>query len=229
MSQKPQNRRRGFTLIELLVAIAIIAVLIALSLPAMQQAREVARRSACKNNLKQIGLALLNYDSLFQKAPPNINAPWPISIAPHLDQVALYSAYDHNFSPYAVVNEPIGRLSFPVFECSSDQEKRIAPSDWRASSYAANIALIGAGSKNSISNCQDGNSSTGLVYEISQAHGLATITGPAAYLGVGDSWHVGTFHLLLCDGSVQSVSRLIDHNVMLAIATPNGGEVVGEF
>jgi prepilin-type N-terminal cleavage/methylation domain-containing protein len=104
-------RRRGFTLIELLVVIAIIAVLIALLLPAVQQAREAARRSQCKNNLKQLGLALHNYHDTARVFPVGImrsnsgsiqtNAVgWSGMLLPYLDQAPLYNLIDwSSFGP----------------------------------------------------------------------------------------------------------------------------------
>ena len=97
-------RRRGFTLIELLVVIAIIAVLVALLLPAVQQAREAARRSQCKNNLKQIGLAIHNYHEICNMLPVgNIASSaggwgpsWYTQILPQIDQGPVFNRL--NFS-----------------------------------------------------------------------------------------------------------------------------------
>lgn len=98
-------KKHGFTLIELLVTIAIIATLIGILLPAVQMARESARKSTCSNNLKQIGLAIHNYHDTFNRLPgyePNYSippydgnlgnavAPWSVSILPNLEQAALY-------------------------------------------------------------------------------------------------------------------------------------------
>lgn len=104
--------RSGFTLIELLVVIAIIAVLVALLLPAVQQAREAARRSQCKNNLKQIGLAIANYESSFTCYPfgkgasytylqAPVYARWSqhALLLPYMDQAPLYNAINFSLPP----------------------------------------------------------------------------------------------------------------------------------
>ena len=93
-------RSRGFTLIELLVVIAIIAVLIALLLPAVQQAREAARRSQCKNNLKQLGLAMHNYHDVYNVFPVGQYnccwGTWMVGILPYIEQAPLFQLYQNS-------------------------------------------------------------------------------------------------------------------------------------
>jgi prepilin-type N-terminal cleavage/methylation domain-containing protein len=138
--------RRGFTLIELLVVIAIIAILIALLLPAVQQAREAARRSTCKNNMKQIGLALHNYHDALRVFPMGVGAHgkpnWRVFILPYLDQAPLYNQlsingagfYAHSPAPPSGQTSPAGfsgntilrDLALPVYNCPSSVNQNFA-------------------------------------------------------------------------------------------------------
>jgi prepilin-type N-terminal cleavage/methylation domain-containing protein/prepilin-type processing-associated H-X9-DG protein len=127
------SRNRGFTLIELLVVIAIIGVLVALILPAVQQAREAARRGQCKNNLKQVGLALQNYHGSRSTFPPgyvstydslgNDTGPgwgWGAMILPELDQSPLQNGIAFIQPIEAATNAVPRVMTLAVFVCPSD-------------------------------------------------------------------------------------------------------------
>ena len=128
VSESP--RLRGFTLIELLVVIAIIAVLIALLLPAVQSAREAARRSQCVNNLKQIALGAANYEGVNGVYPSanfythSGNSQFGFScfvaIGPFLELGNLYNASNFNWSPYSPSNATVGTASVNTLNCPSD-------------------------------------------------------------------------------------------------------------
>ena len=144
-------RFRGFTLIELLVVIAIIAVLIALLLPAVQQAREAARRTQCKNNLKQFGLAIHNYHDVVNVFPSSMNYGQPsccsiagvecsyscclTSIRPRFNTInnrlcrLEQSRTQQGERPTAILNPP------PGFACPSDTSTVIQPNGFASASY----------------------------------------------------------------------------------------------
>ena len=126
------RRRRGFTLIELLVVIAIIAVLVSLLLPAVQQAREAARRTQCRNNLKQLGVALHNYHTAYNVFPPGYvaGAAWPATtngwsfysqLLPYLDQSPLFDKINFNLPVEDPANQPLVAVNLPALICPTDQ------------------------------------------------------------------------------------------------------------
>jgi prepilin-type N-terminal cleavage/methylation domain-containing protein len=131
-------RNRGFTLIELLVVIAIIAILIALLLPAVQQAREAARRVQCKNNLKQMGIGLHNYHDVYRTFPPGLIRKtviatqqlehgwgWQTYLLPYVDQAPLYNTINPKGEPLPPATATLGgvpnalRTVVPVYLCPS--------------------------------------------------------------------------------------------------------------
>jgi prepilin-type N-terminal cleavage/methylation domain-containing protein/prepilin-type processing-associated H-X9-DG protein len=149
------QRRRGFTLIELLVVIAIIAVLIALLLPAVQAAREAARRAQCMNNLKQLGLALHNYESANNVFPSGViygtntppctspgfgnncqNTPWFVLMLPYIEQGPLYNSFNASIGMEGpnpgglplgfIINSTVFTTKIASFQCPSDNQSTYA-------------------------------------------------------------------------------------------------------
>jgi prepilin-type N-terminal cleavage/methylation domain-containing protein/prepilin-type processing-associated H-X9-DG protein len=126
-------RRPAFTLVELLVVIAIIGILIALLLPAVQAAREAARRTSCLNNITQLGLASHNFEFHYEKLPPGVINPdgpirnepkgqhvsWIVKILPYIEQQVLASKFDLAAGAYAPVNAPVRAAQFGALQCPS--------------------------------------------------------------------------------------------------------------
>jgi prepilin-type N-terminal cleavage/methylation domain-containing protein/prepilin-type processing-associated H-X9-DG protein len=156
------QRRRGFTLIELLVVIAIIAVLIALLLPAVQAAREAARRIQCTNNLKQLGLAMANYESAQNAFPSSDiygtnngicssagfgngcqNTPWFVLMLPFIEQGPLYNSFNASVGIEGpsllgfIVNSSVTTTRIAAFQCPSDNVQVINYSAFSAASGGA--------------------------------------------------------------------------------------------
>ncbi|RUL89311.1 DUF1559 domain-containing protein [Tautonia sociabilis] len=191
-------RRRGFTLIELLVVIAIIGVLIALLLPAVQSAREAARRTGCVNNLKQLGLAMHNYHDLHQTLPPGrvrsrveglglVYSAFA-QVLPQLDQGPLFDSINFNLNADRGIglleNDTARRTRVATFLCPSDttsdfDEEAQAPINYQMNagtrhSVRDNSGLLFENSRVRFADIRDGTSQTALLSELSRGQGFRT-------------------------------------------------------
>jgi prepilin-type N-terminal cleavage/methylation domain-containing protein/prepilin-type processing-associated H-X9-DG protein len=191
---KVSVRKKGFTLIELLVVIAIIAVLIALLLPAVQQAREAARRTQCKNNLKQMGLGIHNYESTNRVFPSSGESPLPSNTAytvffpqstfsailPYIDQAPVYSQMTFNVHYFDdATTQNAAKTKINSFLCPSNGATAPDPLGFGLVDYmpVAYVALPNTASVvtkkvgalglfgNSIAYCTDGTSNTVAIFE----------------------------------------------------------------
>jgi prepilin-type N-terminal cleavage/methylation domain-containing protein len=198
------SRRRAFTLVELLVVIAIIATLIGLLLPAVQTAREAARRSACSNNLKQIGVGCLTYESAKRRLPPSIartsgtagnaNGPWRkeglfTTILPFFEEKAIYEQIQFgNLNGATALNDPARNQLVTPYICPSYPQPKVMTTSVNAYENGAQITYGGCGG------AQPANGSTPpcLIGNSYPDNGAFNLSGPGTVATTGQTCGTGT-------------------------------------
>ncbi len=228
----------------LVVAVGCGGILLALLLPAVQAAREAARRAQCSNNLKQIGLALLNYEAGNRCFPPAVFTDdggkpmksWRVAILPYLEQQALSQQYDSKQPWDSPQNRALGNTPMPGFRCPSDPVAANATE----TNY---VRIVGkdtiGGTPNEavkLSDITDGTANTIMLVEVSGLHinweepRNVTVDEFMSLVAKGHaSFHSGGFQALLADGSVRFISNSVNPKTLRALLLRNDGQPVGEY
>ncbi|WP_417391948.1 DUF1559 domain-containing protein [Gimesia sp.] len=245
-SSQPATKNNKMTLIIILAVVGVgglfvVGILLALLLPAVEQARIAARRSQSKNNLKQIGLAMHNYHETHRILPPGgtltiDGAPsqsWTTFIIPFMDEAPLYNQIDFDYAWDHPSNQSIFRKEMPFF-LNPNFEEKVSPEGLPLSHYVGNELMMGPNRGSSFRNVTDGLANTIMAYEVGdnfKPWGDPTnFAVPADRIGSGKkSAFPGGNHILMGDGRVRFLSENIDPAVLKALSTPNGGERIDEF
>jgi prepilin-type N-terminal cleavage/methylation domain-containing protein len=218
------NRRSGMTLTEIIVTLGIMALLISLVIPAMQSAREAARRARCLNNVKQAIVAASQYAEMQRSWPLNVTAPWTIALATHLEGDGLRSAWDRDRSLFdSLNNQSVAREHWSTWRCPSSKDTT-SDFEWPLAHYSINPLLLPRETSPS-----DGASQTALFSENSAEIAMPWATGPALSVSSASSNHKAGFVLGKVDGSARMMSLQTQTEVLQAIATPSGGESTENF
>jgi type II secretory pathway pseudopilin PulG len=229
------------------IMVVVVAIGAALFLPAVSQARQAARSTQSKNNLKQIGLAMHNYRDVYNQFPPGgiytskqepYNA-WMTSLLPYIEQASLYSMIDSNQPWTSPSNQQAFKVVIPNYMNPNIGPENATVGGLGAAHYAGNSQLLLNNGSVIFEEITDGSSNTIMAGEVGTnfmawgdpenrrdpANGFGTAPNQFGVAAPG----IGGVQMCLADGSVRFVSENIDPAVLKALATPAGGEMIGEF
>jgi prepilin-type N-terminal cleavage/methylation domain-containing protein/prepilin-type processing-associated H-X9-DG protein len=237
-SPSPQ---RGLTLIELLVVIAILGLLLALLAPVSRSSRGAGQRTQCRNNLKQLGLALHNYHDTHRSFPLTATFDssgrtlhsWRTMLLPYLDQQSLYKQLDLDQPWDAPRNAAIFPANLSVYRCPS---LALAAQLTTYVALSTPESLFPPGGARTISDITDGKSNTIMVVEVDERFAVPWMEPRDADESVfaktetkAKHSHTGGSHILLADGSVRFLSENIDPKTRQALFTIAGKEPQGDW
>ena len=231
------TKRRRFPFLLVFGGIGTLALLVFLMLPMTRNARPAAYRTQCKNNLKQIGLALHNYHDVYGTLPPAFTVDangkplhsWRTLILPFCEQRALYDSIDLS-KPW---NDPVNKKAFETdlscFRCPSTD---LSPGYTNYMAVTADGGCFGGEAPRSFAEITDGTLNTLMVVEVSledSVHWMAPVDAGEPLASLMRSAHMGGAQVLLVDCSVRFVSENTDSQVVSALISVAGGEQIGEF
>lgn len=221
------------------VAIGCMGILIGLLLPAVQAGREAARRAQCSNNLKQIGLALLNYESDYKSLPPAYTTDesgrrlhsWRTLILPYMEQQALYDSIDLSKPWDDPANQAAASTFVSAYTCPSSVAADRAPVNTVYQVVVDPSSIFPGGASVKFGDVADGLSNTVMVVETATADAVPWMSPQDSdlqkFVAVGKTHHAGGGNHLMGDGSVRFLPSELDSATRQALVTSQGGETVG--